>query len=153
MSFISKIYLLNYQIHTKTILKLSKGLNVLFGESDQGKSSIIRGIEWVLCNRPLGDGFRKHNTDKTIVGILKGNDKIVREKSKNLNGYILNNEKPHSATRSSVPEDISSALNLSEANIQPQHETFFLVHLSPGQRSKILNEVAAIKKARTEAQK
>ena len=44
MSFISKIYLLNYQIHTKTILKLSKGLNVLFGESDQGKSSIIRVI-------------------------------------------------------------------------------------------------------------
>lgn len=144
MSFIEKVLVQNFQKHTKTILKLDKGLNVIYGESDAGKSSIIRALKWVITNKPSGDYFRKHDTAKTSVTIKKDDNIIRRRKSDNKNEYKVNDENPHKATRSSVPEDIASKLNLSEVNIQSQIDTYFLVQQSPGQRSKILNEVAGL---------
>ena len=117
MSHISKILIENYQKHSKTILNLSKGLNVFWGESDQGKSSIIRSIKWAICNKPLGDEFRKHNTNRTSVSVRKGNNIVRRRKSQKINDYIVNSEKPYKAIRSSVPEDVSSALNLPDSTI------------------------------------
>jgi len=144
MSFISKIFLENFQSHKKTILKLSKGLNVIWGEGDHGKSSILRAIKWTVINRPLGDEFRRHNTKKTSVTIIKDKNKIQRRKSDSKNEYKLNKEKPFKALGQKVPEEISSTLNLSESNTQAQHEVYFLVDQTPGKRSKILNEVAGL---------
>jgi exonuclease SbcC len=144
IEYLEKVLIENFQAHNKTILQLSRGLNVIFGESDQGKSSIIRAIRWVITNRPLGDSFRKHNTKRTSVTLKRGNDIIRRRKTNTINDYKVNTEKPHKAPRASVPEDISMLLNMSEDNIQAQHETYFLVHNTPGQRSKTLNEVAGL---------
>lgn len=142
MSYISKILIENFQIHSKTILNLDKGLNIFWGESDNGKSSIIRSLKWLICNKPLGEVFRQHKSKKTSVSVKKKGQLIRRRKSNKINEYKIDNESPHKALRSSVPEDITSALNLSEINIQSQNEVHFLVHESPGKRSRILNEVA-----------
>lgn len=144
---LESVRVFNFQSHENTFVKLSKGMNVFWGTSDHGKSSIIRGIRWVVLNRPSGDDFRKHNTEETEVIIELEDCLVERRKSKSKNEYEINYEDHGSvlkALRSAVPEDISSALNISEANIQQQHEIYFLIDKSPGQRSKILNEVAGL---------
>lgn len=142
---IEGVCILNFQNHNKTTLTFSKGVNVIFGDSDQGKSAIIRAIKWVITNRPLGDLFRKHDSNQTVAAIKKDGTVIRRRKSRKLNDYLVGNEDPHKAPKTSVPEDICAFINMSEDNIQSQHETYFLVHDSPGKRSKTLNEVAGLK--------
>ena len=140
---IESITIEQFQSHKKTVLELSKGLNVIWGPSDNGKSSIIRGIKWVVLNRPSGDEFRRHNTKNTTVTIKSDNSIIQRIRTDTKNEYKIENT-IFKALKSAVPEEVSSKLNISEINIQSQHEVYFLVDKSPGQRSKILNEVAGL---------
>jgi len=141
---ISEVKIKNFQSHEKTKLKLSKNLNVIFGNGDHGKSAILRSIKWVIENRPLGNTFRKHDTDETFVELKKDKKIIKRKKSNSKNEYSINKNLPLKALGSNVPEDVSSALNLSNINIQEQDKSFFLINESPGKRSKLLNEVAGL---------
>jgi len=138
---INSIKLKNFQSHKETVLDFADGMNVIHGASDNGKSSIIRGIRWVVLNRPTGEEFRRHGTKKTSVTIKTNNSVIQRIRTDTKNEY-RKNKNTYKALHTAVPEDISESLNLSEINIQPQQEVYFLIDKSPGQRSKILNEVA-----------
>ncbi len=143
MCAIESIQLQNFQSHHNSHLELSDGVNIIHGPTDNGKSVIIRAIRWVIINRPTGDKFRTHETKQTTVTLETDNFIIQRRKSDSKNEYKMD-DVVYKALRSSVPEDISTALNLSEANIQSQHEVYFLVDKSPGHRSKQLNEVAGL---------
>lgn len=140
---LKSIHLQNFQSHEDTTLELSEGMNVIWGPSDNGKSSIIRGTRLVVSNRPQGEDFRRHDTKKTQVTIEKDKFNVQRRRTDSKNEYELNGQ-IYKALRTSVPEDIFNALNLTETNIQSQHEVYFLIDKSPGQRSKILNEVAGL---------
>lgn len=54
---ISKIELHNFQSHEDTVVDLVDGFNIFVGESSNGKTSIVRGINWVINNKPLGTDF------------------------------------------------------------------------------------------------
>lgn len=140
---IRSVDLEEFQSHKSTHLELSDGLNIIYGSSDNGKSSIIRGIRWAVLNRPNGDDFRRHETKKTSVTLELDNFIVERRRTDSKNEYEVD-KKIYKALRTTVPEDISRILNLSEANIQSQYEIYFLVDKSPGQRSKVLNEVAGL---------
>ncbi len=137
------IELVNFQSHAHTRFELSSGVNVIFGPSDNGKSSIIRASRWNILNRPNSDEFRRHDTDITKVIIESDKAVIERRRADGKNDYKMG-KKVFKALRSDVPGDIAEALNINEANIQSQHEVYFLVDKSPGQRSKTLNEVAGL---------
>lgn len=141
---IKSIKIENFQSHKKTILNLSKGLNVIWGDGDKGKSSIIRAIRWLVENRPFGNDFRRHETKTTTVSIKKNKDIIHRRKSDTKNEYRINKEKPLKALKGEVPEEVYSKINISNENIQRQHEVYFLIDESPGKRSKKLNEIAGL---------
>ena len=51
---ISKIELKNIQSHKDTTIELDPGINIIVGSSNNGKSTIMRAINWVTYNRPLG---------------------------------------------------------------------------------------------------
>jgi exonuclease SbcC len=140
---IQEIKVQNFQSHKNSIMKLSEGVNVIYGPSDNGKSSIIRALKWIVSNRPQGDSFRRNGTDKTSVSIKINNSIIHRRKSKSINSYKVNQD-TLKALRTAVPEQVESITNLSEVNIQAQHEVYFLVDIPPGQRSKKLNDVAGL---------
>lgn len=55
--YITKVVIKNFQSHTDTIVEFEKGLNVISGESNMGKTSIMRAIVWCLYNDPKGNAF------------------------------------------------------------------------------------------------
>ena len=54
---IQSIDIENFQSHEKTHIDFSDNLNVIIGESNMGKSSILRAMDWVVDNQPLGTDF------------------------------------------------------------------------------------------------
>lgn len=144
---IEAIEIKNFQSHKNTSIEFSKGLNVISGTSDSGKSSIIRAIKWVVENRPSGDSIRNWDckkTDKTKVSIkLSDNVLIEKERTDNKTKYLID-QKEFEAMRSDVPEEIRNAFNLSEFNIQNQHDPYFLLNNSSGEIAKKMNDLVGL---------
>lgn len=55
--YITSVTLKNFQAHKDTTISFDKGLNIIVGESNNGKTSILRGILWAIDNQPLGNDF------------------------------------------------------------------------------------------------
>ena len=65
--YITKVRIENFQSHEDTEFELSPGLNVIVGSSENGKSAILRAINFVLHNQPRGDDFVRMDTEETRV--------------------------------------------------------------------------------------
>jgi len=141
---IKKVEIQNFQSHKNTELEFVPGTNVVIGESDAGKSAIFRAINWVITNRPLGDGFRSDwGGDTRVVIYTAEGDVIERIKTATRNVYIVNG-KALTAFGSEVPEQVSEILRMDEANIQSQMDVPFLLAVSPGEAARLLNKAASI---------
>jgi exonuclease SbcC len=141
---ITKAEIWNFQSHKHTVLEFVPGTNVIIGESDAGKSTIFRAINWVITNRPLGDTFRSDWGGDTRVTIYTAEgDVIERIKTATRNVYVING-KPLTAFGSEVPEQVSEILRMDEANIQSQMDVPFLLAVSPGEAARLLNKAASI---------
>lgn len=57
MRKITSVYMENFQSHLNTTVQFDDGLNIIVGESNNGKTSILRAIMWVIDNQPLGTDF------------------------------------------------------------------------------------------------
>ena len=143
---IRKVAIQNFQIHKQTELEFKEGMNVIAGSSDNGKSSIIRAIRWVLMNRPTGFAFHTHGAkDDTAVAMVFGDyECVTRQKGEKNSGGYHHRGKTYAALRTDVPPEIERVLNLSEINIQSQHDPYFLLQDSPGEVAKKLNVVAGL---------
>lgn len=134
----------NFQSHRKTRLNLSEGINLFTGNSDCGKSAIMRAILWTITNRPSGDSFVS-NAIKDSKGKVKGEtsvtiDGVARVKSKDFNGYDVEGIK-YEALRTDVPADISDKLNIKDVNIQRQLDGPFMLSNTPGENAKYINSL------------
>jgi len=144
--YINSIRLFNFQSHKESELELSPGLNVIIGQSDSGKTSIIRALNWIVWNRPSGDEFINKNAKSCFAEItFSDGAKISRNKEKNgkANYYIVNGQQLK-AIGQDVPKEVSDILNLSEINIQKQFDAPFLISETPGQIAKALNEISRL---------
>lgn len=54
---ITSVEIHNFQSHEDTKINFADGLNVIVGESNSGKTSILRAIRWCLDNDPSGNAF------------------------------------------------------------------------------------------------
>lgn len=124
------IRLQNFQGHKKTVINLADaGMTAITGKSDQGKSSIIRGVKWNRENKPNGTAFIRLGTKEAKVTV----DNVLHERTAKENRYYVDGRKePFKALRGAVPEEVSDALNLGDENIQSQHGKPFLLDDSPG---------------------
>lgn len=90
MKYLKKINLKNFQSHKDTNIELDKGLNIIVGPSDTGKTAIIRGIKWVLYNEPSGDYFiREGETEASVTLEFSNGVKVKRLRTRSKNAYIL----------------------------------------------------------------
>lgn len=163
---IHEITLRNFQGHKDTWLRLSKGINVIIGSSNEGKTSIIRGIKWVKDNRPTGLATNSYwNRDKNgkptkaqAVTLVLEDVAIDRIRGKDFNGYeIWTEESTDAGTPSEtlkaigtdVPESVTKAINMSEVNLQRQFDAPFLLNDSPADVARSFNKVVNLWKIDT----
>lgn len=125
----------NYQAHRDSELDLiSPGINVIVGESDCGKSSLIRAVEALADNGVMD---RRHGSKETSVDL----DGCCRVRSSSKNQFEVEG-RVYKAMRSEVPREIADRLNLSPVNFRSQHSPYFLIGDSPGAVARAMNEFA-----------
>lgn len=134
----------NFQSHKESKLEFSKGVNIIVGSSDSGKTAILRALRWLVWNRPSGDAFRSDWGGKTSVELFTDDAHIVRSKDKEAE-YVLG-DTHFEAFRTDVPKEIQDALNMSEINFQQQLDSPFLLTDSPGEVAQHFNKVARLDK-------
>ena len=133
-------------------VKLKPGwFTVITGESDTGKSAVVRAIKSVLINRS-GQGFIRHGSKSASVR-LDFNDAYVTWRKEGASASYVLDGREFVKVGASVPSDISEALSLGEVTIADRkltpnvHEQFdlpFLVMDSSINRAKILGEVSGV---------
>jgi DNA repair protein SbcC/Rad50 len=140
---IKSIKLHNFQGHKDSTIALHPRVNAIVGESDAGKSSIIRFLKWVSTNRPVGDGYRNNSSASEEYGgtVTFDDISIERKKSKKVNSYTVEGVGELKALRTEIPREVESALRMNDINLQSQHDSYFLLQQSPGSVAKRLNEL------------
>jgi len=163
---ISKLILENYEGHQDSHFEFVPGINALTGDSDNGKSSIIRAIEWVRTNKPLGDAHISDwimKTSKKSPGGLKPTRTIMAEKqcavtiekdgheiqrcrSTKFNGYYIDHafNSPLEAMGSELPTDVINFFNVDEVNVQRQRSVAFLIDSPPPEAARFLNRLVKL---------
>ena len=153
---IKNITVANFQSHKLTTLDLHPGVNAIVGSSNSGKTAVLRALYWLRFNRPSGVDFVSHwNQAKngnpikpTTVDIqLTDSLGIQRRRAKDFNGYIVHDPRTEApgkeleAVKTDVPEEIESALNMSDVNIQRQMDAPFLLSASSGEVARFFNRI------------
>ena len=147
-----KIELNNFQSHKHTVIEFSEGINSICGESDNGKTAIIRGIKWVLENRPSGTdtlnsrwnaGFK----EPMSVRIYTDKGWVERIRTKDRNGYTIcidGKETELSAIGKDVPPEVTEFFHFSDVNTQYQFDQPYLISMTGGKASEYLNKLVNI---------
>lgn len=141
-SEVSSLELVSFQSHHRSKLEFSPGVNVVIGHSDHGKTALIRGLTWLIKNRPSGEEFRSNyapnDTTQVILKMKPG--EIRRGRGKDTNYYWYEGIR-YSSFGQDVPQPIVDILNIDDLNIQYQFDAPFLLSESPGSVAKYLNRV------------
>lgn len=137
---ITRIELNNFQAHKHTVIDLDKGVNVITGETDNGKSSIVRAIRWVVENYPQGIDKINSNWNEDLkeplsVKLYTENGYVERIRTKDRNGYNIckNGEKEiklDAIGKGNVPKEVTEFLNVSDVNFQYQLDPPYLLSMT-----------------------
>lgn len=148
---IKSIEITNFQSHKASKLELSPMVTIIQGNSDCGKSAVMRALNWLLFN-PAGDYFisdwaRKGKTISSpcMVSVEANGHHVTRRRDKDFNGYELDGE-AFEATRNSVPPKVADALGLGEVNVQRQLDPPFLLSMSAGEVSRYINSLVNLER-------
>ena len=135
---ITELKIKNFQIHESTTIKFTKGLNVVIGDTDAGKSALIRALYLIIMNQPRSGESIYQNSNTTVpLEIQIKDDKgnvIKRHKRKYyLNGSLMK------AVGTDIPIPIAEILPFKDVNWQKQLEQHFLILNTGGAAAKTLN--------------
>lgn len=133
----------NFQTHSEVNLQFHPGVNVITGQSEAGKSAILRLIRWVALNKPSKKSIVKKGEKLTTGKLVFDNGTVAKKRDRDVTTFTVN-DTTLKAVRSSVPEEISEITNIDDRNIQTQHNPYFLLVKSPGDIAKELNELAGL---------
>ena len=158
---IQSLEIQNRQSWASCRLDFHSGVNVLVGRGTSGKTSITRARRWPLENTS-GDSQISHwimreskGKSKNLVldgessvTITKPQGTLRRFKNPKMNGYEVSG-KTLTGVGVAVPEEAKDFFNLTEINIQGQHDPHFLISLPGTQVSAYLNRVVGIDEINT----
>lgn len=122
MIHLKRVRLENFQSHRNSVIDFDRGLNVIVGPSDSGKSAIIRAIKWALYNEPSGNYFiREGETEVSVTLEFSNNIKVKRLRNKSKNMYILYNnngdEIIFEGFGNKVPQEIIDLLGIKKISL------------------------------------
>lgn len=137
------VKIVNFQAHKRSILEFHKGVNVIVGQSDKGKTSIIRAIRWAIMNKPTGDAIRSNWGGDTEVIVTTEQGVVTRKKTDTKNIYMVDADLLK-AFGQGVPKEVSDVFNMDDVNIQLQMDAPFLISKTSGEVATFFNKVANI---------
>lgn len=144
---IKKLEIEYFQAHKNTVMNFHKGVNVIIGDTDAAKSSIIRAIKWVVKNTS-GFWFRSTFSKRgsvTRVRVTVPEGVVERRRGKKINQYWTSKHGKLEAMRADVPEEVGGILRIDgDTSIRGQHDRYFLLQDTPGEVARKLNEVAGL---------
>ena len=122
MIYIKKVELHNFQSHEFTEMEFDRGLNVILGNSDVGKTAILRAIKWALYNEPKGDYFIRQGEKDVSCKVTFSNGVVVeRLKTPSKNSYFLvdasGNEMRFEGFGIDVPKEITDVTNMYKVSL------------------------------------
>lgn len=147
----------NFQSHLDTFIEFNRGLNVIIGQSDSGKTSILRGLRWALFNQPRGSDFIRVGADFVRVTVTFSHGvTIVRERTPSKNRYIIKKEGSDDLILEGfgtyAPKEILDAHQMRPLRIERDQEMFlhiaqqlegpFLLEQSPALRAKTIGRIS-----------
>jgi len=113
--------------HKDTMIPFSPGVNDLIGDSDTGKSAVMKALDWCIFNNPSGDEYVSWWAGKEPTSVEIGIDgrKVIRKRTKSSNTYQIDKEEPYHAFGQGVPEDVQKIFNIQSINIHRQPDAHF----------------------------
>ena len=136
---IRKLKLKNFQIHKTKEIEFTDGVNVIIGETNEGKSAIIRALYMLLENQPRSAEkiFHRRGSKKPLEIELEDNKGNIIKRTKRK--YSLNGV-DFKAFNKEVPLPIKELFPLKPINWHKQLDPHFLILSTPGAAAKALSE-------------
>ena len=148
---LKQLHITNFQSHKDSTFDFVDGVNMVVGNSDSGKSAMIRSLRKLWFNRPLGDSMVSSWGGKMQIELLTDDAHLAYSKDKE-SEYVLG-DTHFKAFSTEVPKEITDILNISETNIQNQLDPVFLLSQSPGEIASFFNKIANLQAIDTGTQK
>ena len=148
---ISEIYIKGFQSHKETTLQLVDGVNALTGDTDSGKSAVIKALLWLFTNRPVlaWEDYKSYWADETEVAVRldDANAYVGRVKNKDDSFYYIekDDQKPQEFRafgKGGPPQEVLDLLCLSDVNYQSQMSLPFMLSQTSGAVGRFLNDAA-----------
>jgi len=150
---IKSLKIKNIQSHKNTLIEFDKGVNMVIGGSDKGKSAIFNALYWVVFNRPLGEQHRSWWKGTMLSKVEFFDNSFISLSRKQQNVYKIKTDKDvleYKAFGQEPPKEVLDIFNIDrKINIQQQLERgvpIFLLSESPGDVARFFNKVANIDK-------
>lgn len=139
----------NFQSHKRTFIEFADGITVIIGDSNAGKTAVLRALDWLRLNRPRGLSFIRKDQKETTVTLETDEHQIGRTKSKKKNEYFLSDGGEISEFKvvgNDVPAEVSQALRLTDLNVHRQFDSHYLLFDSPGEIARTIHAACRLDK-------
>lgn len=149
----------NFQAHKNTTIDFTTGLNIIIGESDMGKSSILRALRKLVRDVPAGKDFINKDATSVKLSLTIVNDEdqeytIIRQITPSKNLYYLDDQEFGGFGRE-IPKEVQDVLEMSlvelenseeiDLHFSDQHDGPFMISKGlAGIRSKLLGRIAGL---------
>ncbi len=137
---IDSLQIRNFQAHGRLKIQFAPGVTAIVGPTNCGKSAVMRALIWIVRNKPTGTAFMKHGETSARARITLGELKVARIREKSENCYLLGDESLR-AMGADVPGAVISALRIADASIQQQHDSPYMLGLSPRALAEEINRI------------
>jgi len=139
------IRLKNFMCYKRpTKFAFQSGVNAIVGANDQGKSTILAAIAWVVTGKPPGDTVESWGGDReTAVELHFADGTMVgryREKGQNRYETLHGRTKgEYRAIGAGVPDEVANLLALEDINFQGQANNLYPMQLTAGEFGAVVN--------------
>ncbi len=111
---ITRIELVNFMSHERTVIEPAAGLTVLVGPNNIGKSAIVTALQ-ILCHNEPSKFARRHGTRECSVTVQTDDGHTIEWKRKDAPSYLIDGQK-FDRLRSGLPEELHKALRLDKVD-------------------------------------
>lgn len=140
---IKSLHLKGLQSHTDSTVEFAPGVNVILGETNAGKTAVIRALQWIFQNRPLGTGLTQKDAKECLAEVTTDRGTASRIRRRGFNGYVVN-EVEYKEIGSSVPDELTPVLDLRDVSLQEQLQPHFLITQPAGYISRYVGELLGL---------